>query len=145
MGLTRTSVLGLAVLAILSEGPCDLPVNRDESGTPANVPSVSQNEPGPGDPPVVWIAGTLETIEEGHLAIQEGTGGNGPRIRLERLAGGATSFFRFAGDAWQELPQDEVSLIEVGERACVEALLDGQTFLALRVFLGSTCSPGPVG
>jgi hypothetical protein len=114
------------------------------SGEPApsrTLPSVTQNEPGAGDPPVVWVAGTLEVVDQGHLAIREGSQGEGPRIRLERLAGGATDFYRLDGDVWRELPSQEVDLLEVGERACVEALLDGQTLLALRVFLDASCGP----
>lgn len=142
MGVTRASTLSLLVLGILASGACDRP---GRPGPPAQtLPSVSPNEPGPGDPPVVWIAGTLEVVEGGHLAIREGAEANGPRIRLERLAEGATAFYRLAGETWEEVPQDEVELIEVGERVCVEALLDGETFLALRVFLGSICAPGAV-
>jgi hypothetical protein len=65
---------------------------------------------------------------------------------LERLAEGATDFYRLEGEGWRELSPEEVELLEVGERACVEALLDGGTFLALRVFLASSCGPsGPAG
>jgi hypothetical protein len=108
------------------------------------VPPVSQNEPGPGDPPIVWIAGTLEVLERGHLDIREGSEGEGPRIRLERLAEGATDFYRLEAGGWRELSAGEADLLEVGTRACVEALLDGRTFLALRVFVDSSCGPsGP--
>jgi hypothetical protein len=110
------------------------------------LPTVSQNEPGPGDPPIVWIAGTVEVLEQGHLAVREGSPGEGPRIRLERLAEGATDFYRLERQGWRELSAEEVDLLDVGDRACVEALLDGRTFLALRVFLGSSCGPsGPEG
>jgi hypothetical protein len=107
---------------------------------------VIQNEPGPGDPPVVWVAGTLETVDQGHLALREGRQRKGPRIRLERLGEGATGFYRLDGDVWRELSPEEVSELDAGETACVEALLDGRTLLALRVFLGSSCGPsGPAG
>jgi hypothetical protein len=110
------------------------------------LPTISQNEPGAGDPPVVWIGGILEVVEQGQLAVREGSQGQGPRIRLERLAQGATDFYRLETGGWRELSPDEADLIQVGDRVCVEALLDGRTFLALRVFLGSSCGPsGPAG
>lgn len=110
------------------------------------LPTVSQNEPGPGDPPVVWIGGILEAVDQGQLALREGTRGQGPRIRLERLAEGATDFYRLEAEGWRELSPEEAELVQVGDHACVEALLDGRTFLALRVFLGSSCGPsGPAG
>jgi hypothetical protein len=143
MEVIRASTVIVMVLGILASGACDRP---GRPGFPAqSLPPVSPNEPGPDDPPVIWIAGTLEAVEGGFLTIREGAEANGPRIRLERLAEGATSFYRLAGHAWQELPEDDAELVDVGERVCVEALLDGQTFLALRVFLGSSCAPGPVG
>jgi hypothetical protein len=131
----------LAAATLLIPGAC----HASEPPPPgATLPSVIQNEPGPGDPPVVWIAGTLEVLDQGHLAVREGGGGEGPRIRLERLAEGATDFYRLDGQVWRELSPEEVDLLQAGERACVEALLDGETFLALRVFLDSSCGPsGP--
>jgi hypothetical protein len=94
----------------------------------------------------VWIGGILEVVEQGQLAVREGSQGQGPRIRLERLAQGATDFYRLETEGWRELSPDEADLIQVGDRVCVEALLDGRTFLALRVFLGSSCGPsGPAG
>lgn len=127
------------ILAAASCSPGRAPPGR-------TLPTVPQNEPGPGDPPIVWIAGILEVLEQGHMAIREGSRGEGPRIRLERLAEGATDFYRLEGEGWRELSPEEVDLLEVGERACVETLLDGGTFLALRVFLDSSCGPsGPAG
>lgn len=138
MGATRVLAVSLAATAV-AVGACGGPT--DSGPPPRTLPGVFQNEPGPGDPPVVWIGGTLEAVEQGHLAIREGGAGDGPRIRLERLAEGATSFYRRDGEAWREIPRDELDLLEVGERACVEALLDGRTLLALRVFLDSRCGP----
>jgi hypothetical protein len=102
------------------------------------APPVARSEPGPGDPPVVWLDGTLESISESELAVREG---RGPRISLERLAAGATRFLRQEGSAWRELSVEEVAGLEAGAEACVEALLDGGTFLALRVFVGAGCGP----
>ena len=101
-------------------------------------PPVVESEPGPGDPPVVWLDGTLESITEGDLALRDG---QGPRIPIERFAAGATTFLARDGDGWRELSDDEILAVEAGAEACVETLLDGGTFLALRVFLASDCGP----
>lgn len=108
--------------------------------TPAGrpLPSVERHEPGPGDPPVIWVAGTVERIGKGEIAVRQGAG---PRVALVRLAEGATRFFGLEGDAWLELSSDDVALVEVGTAACVEAVADAGTFLALRVFLGASCGP----
>jgi hypothetical protein len=113
------------------------------SASEGAAPPVTRSEPGPGDPPVVWLDGTLESISDSEVAVREG---QGPRISLERLAAGATRFLRQDGSAWRELSADEVAGLEAGGDACVEALLDGDTFLALRVFLGAGCGPAiPAG
>jgi len=137
--------LGVLVAAALTLGL--VACRSSEPAAPGRtLPTISQNEPGAGDPPVVWIAGILEGLEPGQLAIREGSKGQGPRILLERLAEGATDFYQLEAEGWRELSPEEVNLIEVGDRACVEALLDGRTFLALRVFLDSSCGPsGPAG
>ncbi len=101
-------------------------------------PPVAASEPGPGDPPVVWLDGTLESITEGELALRDG---QGPRIPIERFAAGATSFLAPDGDEWRELSEEEITTLEAGAQACVETLLDGETFLALRVFLAAGCGP----
>jgi hypothetical protein len=105
-------------------------------------PPVAETEPGPGDPPLVWLDGTLETIADSALALREG---EGSRIQVERFAAGATKFLRQDGGQWRELSTDEVAGLEAGQQACVETLLDGQTFLALRVFLGADCGPAVEG
>lgn len=126
------AVAGVGIL--LLAGAC-----REPSPPPREVlPAVSPNQPGPGDPPVVWLSGTLEEVQDGHIAVREG---QGPRISLQRLAHGATAFFRLDPGGWRQLAEDEVDLLEVGVDTCVEALLDGDTFLALRVFLGAGCGP----
>jgi hypothetical protein len=109
------------------------------TGSPAPVP---RSEPGPGDPPVVWLQGTLESITEADLAIREG---QGPRIPIERFAAGATAFLQRDGGGWRELAEAEIDALEAGTRACVETLLDGGTFLALRVFLAADCGPSGGG
>jgi hypothetical protein len=103
------------------------------------VPSVPPIEPQPGGPPVVWVAGTLEELADSLLTIREGEGAT---IQLQRLAPGASRFLRVRNGRWQELSQEETGQIQAGERACAEALLDGTTFVALRVFLGASgCGP----
>jgi hypothetical protein len=91
---------------------------------------------------VVWLDGTLESITESELAVREG---QGPRITIERFAAGATSFLRREGSGWRELSPDEVDSLEAGAATCVETLLDGGTFLALRVFLEADCGPAVSG
>jgi hypothetical protein len=112
------------------------------SASEGTAPPVSESEPGPGDPPVVWLDGTLESITDSELAVRDG---RGPRISVERLAAGATRVLRQDGSAWRQLSGDEVAGLEAGEEACVETLLDGGTFLALRVFLGAGCGPATPG
>ncbi len=104
----------------------------------ASPPPVPQSAPGPGDPPVVWIDGTLEEVSDSQIAMRDGAG---PRVEVERLGQGATSFLALAGSEWTELTEDQVADLDTGGAACVEALLDGQTFLAIRVFLGVGCGP----
>jgi hypothetical protein len=87
---------------------------------------------------VVWLDGSLEEVSESQLVIQEG---EGPTLRVERFAAGATSFLRQEDGEWIELGQEEVGAIRPGQPACLESLLDGRTFLALRVFLGADCGP----
>jgi hypothetical protein len=103
------------------------------------VPAVPQVEPPPGGPPVIWLAGTIRQVAESEITIQNGEGAS---IRLQRLAAGASRFLRITNGRWREVPTDETDGIRVGERACAEALLDGTTFVALRVFVGALgCGP----
>lgn len=101
-------------------------------------PPVTGNEPGPGDPPVVWLDGSLEEVSESKLVLREG---QGPRLEVERFAAGATSFLRQDSGRWVVLGDEEIRAIPTGQPACLETLLDGRTFLALRVFLGVDCGP----
>lgn len=110
-----------------------------EDAAPArSVPPVSESESGPGDPPVVWLDGNLERIDESELLVRVG---QGPQITVERFAAGATRFMRLEGGEWVELTSEEIETIEPGAGACVETLLDGRTFLAIRVFLSAGCGP----
>ena len=106
--------------------------------TSGDVPPIRRTEPEAGDPPLVWVEGTLETVEDDRLVVRDG---EGPRVTVQRFAGGATRFLRPGGDEWTELEGEELGDVRGGEEACVEALLDGETFLAVRVFLGAACGP----
>lgn len=101
-------------------------------------PGIERTERGPTDPPLVWIGGTLEQIVETQLVLRDG---EGPPITVERFAGGATRFFVPDDGRWRELRSDEIEATATGEEACVEALADGEAFLAIRVFLERTCAP----
>jgi hypothetical protein len=110
-----------------------------EDSAPARVvPPVSVSEPGPGDPPVVWLDGSLDRIGESEILVQVG---EGPRIQVERFAAGATRFLRLDEEGWVELTAEEITALRPGGRACLETLLDGRTFLAIRVFLSAGCGP----
>lgn len=91
---------------------------------------------GPDQPPVIWLAGTVLAVTTDRLELREGSGSI---VTLLRLGQGATAFFRVSENRWVRLPPQEG--IERGELACVEALLDGSSLLALRVFLGAGCGP----
>jgi hypothetical protein len=104
----------------------------------ATTPAVPQSAPGPGDPPVVWVEGILEEVSDSQIVVREG---EGPEVEVERLGQGATSFLTLDGSQWMELTDEQVAEVPAGGPACVETLLDGRTFLALRVFLGASCGP----
>lgn len=128
-----------ALALVVAVGAGYLAVRNGTEVTSGFVPSVPAIEPQPGGPPVVWVAGTLEELSDSLLTIREGEGAS---IQLQRLAPGASRFLRVKNGQWQELSPEEASQIPHGERACAEALLDGTTFVALRVFLGASgCGP----
>ena len=108
------------------------PAAEDRPG--ATIP---ETEPQPGDPPLVWLEGRLEEVGERGFVIREG---EGPRIEVERFAGSATRFYHLVEGRWLELAAGVD--VPPGGEACVEALLDAEAFLAVRVFLGAGCGPG---
>lgn len=101
-------------------------------------PPISRTEPRPGDPPLVWVDGSLEDVGETQLLLRQG---EGPTVTVERFAGHATRFFRPYGDEWRQLAEDEIAAIGTEDEACIEALVDGEAFLAIRVFLERICAP----
>jgi hypothetical protein len=102
---------------------------------PPPPPTPKQNL-GANQPPVIWIGGTLTAVRPDHLDVREPAGS---LVHLGRLAGTATSFFRIAGRAWSRL--DGAAGVRPGRPVCVETLVDGESFFALRVFLGAGCGP----
>lgn len=120
----------LGAQAIMAEDP-EPPPRRGPAGFEERPPQ------DPGDPPVVWVGGTLESITTDRVVVRAG---GGPAVALNRLGGGATSFHRLRGEAWRRTDPARVSGAS-GQPVCVETLLDGRTLLALRVFLGASCRP----
>jgi hypothetical protein len=101
-------------------------------------PGIERTERGATDPPLVWIGGSLEEVGTTQLILRDG---EGPPIPVERFAGSATRFFEPDEGRWRELAQEEIEATATGSEACVEALADGESFLAIRVFLERTCAP----
>jgi hypothetical protein len=104
----------------------------------AETPPIERIDPGAGDPPLVWIDGALENVGADQLLLRDGPG---PTITVERFSGQATRFFRPDGGRWRELSTGDIDAIAGGEDACIEALVDGEAFLAIRVFLERACAP----
>lgn len=110
---------------------------RAPTPPPGGAPVVQQNHPEPGNPPVLWVSGTIREIDRDAITIQEGAG---PTLDLTRFAGGATRFHRLGRAGWLRIPPSEAAAA-TGEDACIEALMDEGELLAIRVFLQATCSP----
>jgi hypothetical protein len=112
------------------------PLVGTATSPPPPVPSGPQQSGGPSQPPVVWIGGTLTEVDRDRVVVQEAFGAV---VTLQQLGRGATAFFEVAGDAWARVSSP--TSVEPGGPVCVETLLDGETLLALRVFLGASCGP----
>jgi hypothetical protein len=100
------------------------------------VPTSAARSPTPNEPPIIWIGGTLSSIDPSRLQLRDSLG---TLITVRRLGAGATEFFTVSGSQWIKVP-DTVPIQPSGS-ACVETLMDGSNLLALRVFLGATCGP----
>jgi len=109
-------------------------VGRSDALPP--IPTIPRESLGPGQPPLIWVGGTLSEVAADGLQVTEGVGSV---VTLKRLARGATVFYRVSGAAWR--PLAPVAKVSAGQLACVETLLDGANLLALRVFLGADCGP----
>jgi hypothetical protein len=84
------------------------------------------------------VAGELTEVTADRLELKEAFGSE---VTLRRLGGNATSFFHVRQGTWRRA--DPRTAAKAGTEACVETLMDGQTLLALRVFLGAECGPTP--
>ncbi len=104
------------------------------SGVPPPPPTPAQSL-GASSLPVIWVGGAVVVVTDQEIQLQEGSGS---MVHLGRLARDATAFYRVAGDRWEKLTEPDAT---PGEQACVETLLDGSNFLAVRVFLGAGCGP----
>jgi hypothetical protein len=129
-------LLGFLALVGLAVGAC----GGDDEDRPEELPrpSIGPATPVAGQPPVIWVAGQVEEVSGDRVVVVEP---EGPRVRLQRLAGGATRFFGLRDGAWRRLQRTDIELIEVGTPMCVEVFLDDPAYLALRVFVGAACGP----
>ena len=82
------------------------------------------------------MGGTILEVTADRLELREGSG---QVVTLQRLRHGATAFFRPSGGRWIRVAPE--TALEPGDVACVEILMDGESLLALRVFLGAGCGP----
>ena len=133
---TRKVVAGALVAAVMVAGCTRTRVVQRRVGRLPPLPTTSAQPASPGEPPIIWVGGTLAEANADRLLVRDSLGSP---IDLLRLAAGATVFFRVAGSVWQGLPERDT--IPTGGPACVETLMDGTNLVALRVFLGATCGP----
>lgn len=132
--LRAMMLLGIGAVAAIAVDRWLLPQVLPTSAGPA----IERTERGATDPPLVWMGGSLEEIGETQLILEDG---EGPPIPVERFSGGATRFYEEDGGSWRQLEDDEIESVATGTDVCIEALADGEAFLALRVFLERTCAP----
>jgi hypothetical protein len=132
----RAIALTLA-LAALSLPACDL-LSGNDTPSPSILPSADDRSPVAGQPPIAWIAGHLQAIAENRVTLRDRSDAV---VQLQRLSGGTTRFLAPEGSGWRDLGADEVGTVEAGRKACAEVLLDGQSFVALRIFLDADCGP----
>ncbi len=140
--------LTMIFLSVLLLGACSKrPAGGGSTGRPSTPPATSSPshlpplpsesaESGPGQPPIIWVGGSLTEVTERSLVIKEAVGST---VTLKRLGRGATAFYRASSARWERLSSPV--RIGTGEEACVEAALEGRNLLALRVFLGAACGP----
>ena len=130
----------LLVLAIAAVGAAGAYAWLERRPTGDDLPPIRQEDPEPGSPPVVWISGTVDAIASDRLEIREG---EGPTVTVHRFAEDATRFFVPSPGRWRAVRSPAVESIRPGRPACVEALLDGDRLLGLRVLLDTRCAPVP--
>jgi hypothetical protein len=149
MPLGRSLALGLALATAALGAACG---RAEPSGPPSGSsgpptatgtaervplpPPTSPQSLGPGQPPVIWVGGVLTDLTGDRLQLREGSGSE---VSLLRLAEGATAFFVVDGSQWRRLEAEEE--VGLGQETCVETLVNGSSFVAIRVFLGAGCGP----
>ncbi len=113
------------------------PVLATSSGEPIPPPPPTPRQDlGADSPPVVWLGGTIDRVDDQQVRLAED---DGSVVSLQRLGHGATRFYRVKDGSWVELA--EQAQVDRGPRACVETLMDGTNLVAIRVFLGAGCGP----
>lgn len=127
-------LVGIGAIGALGVQRWLLPPVLPTSGGPA----IERIERSSSDPPLVWIGGSLEEVGATELILRDG---EGPAIAVERFAGDATRFYVPDQGRWRELAAEEVETAAEGKEACLEALADGESFLAIRVFIDRICAP----
>jgi hypothetical protein len=127
---------GAVTLTVLVAAGCTSNA-RDQTAARVPLPPPTPRQTlGASEPPVIWLGGILRDVTVDHLLLQEDSGSV---ATLQRLAEGATGFYRVAGSSWAKLAPS--AQIPAGQRACIETLMDGTNLLAIRVFLGAGCGP----
>ena len=101
-------------------------------------PSIGAASIVPGQPPVVWVSGQSAAVSPSRLTIVEQ---DGSKAIVHRLSEGATKFFVLADGRFEQMPETDALLVEVGTPMCVESLLDERRLVALKVFVGAACGP----
>lgn len=130
----------LLLVVIAAAGAAGAYAWLETRATVGGLPPIQQEDPDPGSPPIVWVSGTLTGVDDSSLEVREG---RGPTVEIQRFAEGATRFYQPAAGEWRRVAEGRVDRIPAGRSVCVEALLDGQRLLGLRVFLETRCAPVP--
>ncbi|MDQ4005917.1 MAG: hypothetical protein M3135_06405, partial [Actinomycetota bacterium] len=65
-------VLGLMLLAAGAAGGVVAERILFEPASSGDVAGIPENEPGPGDPPLIWLEGRLQEIGDSELVLQDG-------------------------------------------------------------------------
>ena len=130
---TLTAAILLIVPLVLSG--CD-EVLSDLSDDPTSKPS---RLPPPKRAPIVWLSGRLKGVTEDDFAfVLDRTR---EEVRVHRLAEGPTRFLERTADRWTPLEESAALTLATRTPACVESLLEGTAYFALRVFVGAHCGP----
>ena len=82
------------------------------------------------------MSGTLTSVTAERVEVR---GPTGSILDLLRIGAEGTAFFRASGGTWHRLAAE--APVRAGQEACVETVMDGESLLALRVFLGAGCGP----